>query len=60
MKETDSEDWLSIAQLDAVVKDYSKRDSFVEAIFTVDILKFPVQHDHIQLLPKEQRLSFMP
>jgi len=43
------------------VKDSSKTDSFVEAVFTVEILKLPVQHEHIQLVPKEQRwLSFVP
>lgn len=61
MKEIYSEDRLNISQLDIVVKDSSKIDSFVDAIFAVEILKLPVQHDHIQLFPKVQRLlSFVP
>lgn len=57
MKEIDSEDWASIAQLDTVVKDCSKIDSFVEAICTVEILKLPVQHGHIQLFSKSAKMA---
>lgn len=53
-------DWVLLNWLQ-LWKDSSKIDSFVEAIFTVEILKLPVQHDHIQLFPKVQRwLSFVP
>lgn len=40
---------VKIAQLDSAVKGSSKIDSFVEAIFAVEILKLPVLHDHLQL-----------